>query len=346
MDIKTAKKLNIPNTFGVYLFINKNEDILYIGKAINLRKRILDHFKKNVFPDSSVIPQINRIEFIITKDEKTALILENKLIKKYLPKYNTQWKDDKNYTFVAITREDFPLIYTTHQTQEKNADFIGPFVSAKELKRVLSDLRKILPYRTCKTLPKKTCLYADLGLCLGYCIHHEYKSQYQRIIQILRALLEVYQGQGPRLEAYDISNLNGSLTAGSMVVFEKNKKSISQYRRFKIKTIIGQNDTASLREVLQRRLKHHEWPMPKIFILDGGKSQLKSAYQLRIPVLGITKTKRQKNKASLCSPFSKKVLNLHKLPREIAEVILQIRDESHRFALSYNKKQRIKKLTE
>ena len=122
MNIKTAKKLNITDLSGVYLFMDKNEAVLYIGKANNLKKRILDHFKQTVFPDTIVIPKISRIETITTKNEKEALLLENRLIKQYLPKYNTQWKDDKNYSFVALTNEDFPCVFTTGIVNE-----IGPF---------------------------------------------------------------------------------------------------------------------------------------------------------------------------------------------------------------------------
>lgn len=335
---------NLPKSPGVYLFRNAEEQILYIGKAKNLKKRVSDHFQKKSFPDQNFIDQVVGIETIGTKNEKEALILENRLIKQYHPKYNTQWKDDKNYAYVAISHEDFPLIFVTHQPHDKNFQYIGPFVSAKELKKLLAELRKILPYRTCKHLPKKTCLYYDMGLCLGYCVKPQYKSQYQRILQILSAILKIYEGKGGRSECYDISNLGGTLAVGSMVAFQNDKPNKSQYRKFKIKTVESQDDISSLREILQRRLKHAQWPSPDLFLLDGGLGQLKAARDLQIPVLAITKIERNPHKAKIFSPFSKKSLNLQNLPPELARFFLQIRDEAHRFAIGYNKKRRLMKL--
>ncbi len=334
----------LPQKPGVYLFRNIEEQILYIGKAKNLKKRVSDHFQKKTFPDQNFIDQVAGIETIGTKNEKEALILENRLIKQYHPKYNTQWKDDKNYAYVAISREDFPLIFITHQPQDKNFQYLGPFVSAKELKKLLADLRKILPYRTCKHLLKKSCLYYDMGLCLGYCINPQYKNQYQRILQMLSAILKLYEGKGGRSECYDISNLSGTLTVGSMVAFQNDKPDKSQYRKFKIKTVENQDDVSSLREILQRRLAHTQWATPDLFLLDGGKGQLKAARDLKIPVLAITKIERNPHKAKIFSPFSKKSLNLQSLPPELARFFLQIRDEAHRFAISYNKKRRLMKL--
>ncbi|MFA5165694.1 MAG: GIY-YIG nuclease family protein [Candidatus Paceibacterota bacterium] len=334
----------LPQKPGVYLFRNIEEQILYIGKAKNLKKRVSDHFLKKSFPDQNFIDQVSGVETIGTKTEKEALILENRLIKQYRPKYNTQWKDDKNYAYVAIGEENFPLIFVTHQTHNKEFEYIGPFVSAKELKKLLAELRKILPFRTCKHFPKKTCLYYDMGLCLGYCINAQYKNQYQRILQMLCAILKLYEGKGGRSECYDISNLGGTLCVGSMVAFKNNKPDKSQYRKFKIKSVSGQDDVSSLREILQRRLNHKSWPTPELFLLDGGKGQLKAARDLHIPVLAITKIERNPHKAKIFSPFSKKALNLQTLPPELARFFLQIRDEAHRFAIGYNKKRRMMKL--
>ncbi|HNY97537.1 MAG TPA: GIY-YIG nuclease family protein [Candidatus Pacearchaeota archaeon] len=343
MDILKEKLNNLPKNPGAYLLKGQNEAILYIGKAKNIKKRVLDHFKNKKFPDTIIIPRISDIDYIETENEKQALILELQLIKKYKPKYNVQWQDDKNYSLVNITGETIPRIFTGHQPQESLTQF-GPFVSAKELKSFLAELRKILPYRTCKRLPRKPCLYFDLGVCLGYCIKPQLKKKYARIIRSLTVLLGLYKDAPLRIEAYDISNLSGSLGVGSMVVVTNGKPDKTQYKKFKIKTVQGQNDVACLREVLNRRMKHTEWTLPDLIILDGGKGQLKAAAKITIPVLAMSKIRRDQKKAKIFSPFAKNSISLDKLPQEIQRIFFTLRNEAHRFAISYNIKRREKKL--
>jgi excinuclease ABC subunit C len=189
-------------------------------------------------------------------------------------------------------------------------------------------------------------------------IYKKRKSSYVKMIATLKALTRIYQGNtgvcrgltsqeedrslqtGIRIECYDISNLAGTLAVGSMVVFENGKPNKNEYRKFKIKTVAGQNDVASLREVLLRRLKHAEWPLPDLIVLDGGKGQLKAAREIDIPVVALAKIK--KNDGKLFSPFSKNYSQLSKLPKNISDLFLQIRNEAHRFAIGYNVLRRVK----
>ncbi len=345
MDILKEKLDNLPKPPGVYLFKDQSEAILYIGKAKNIKKRVSDHLKNQGFPDAIIVPKIDEIDYIGTEDEKQALLLELQLIKKYKPKYNTQWQDDKNYSLVNITNEPIPRIFTGHQPLN-NAKQIGFFVSAKELKLFLAELRKTLPYRTCKNFPKKACLYSDIGTCLGYCIKPQLKKRYTRIIKMLEIFLEMYKGAPLRIEAYDISNLSGSLGVGSMVVMQNGKPDKTQYKRFKIKAVRGQNDVACLREILKRRMKHFQWTFPDLIVLDGGKGQLKAGKNIDIPILAMAKIKRSQNQAKIFSPFSKRPISLNKMPQEIQKIFFTLRDEAHRFAIAYNIKRREKKLFE
>ena len=164
----------IPKVPGVYCFLNEKE-ILYIGKAANLRERIKNHFQQPSFKDYLFLDKVEKIGYIKTGSEIEALILEANLIKKYQPKFNVIWRDDKNYFFVGITNEDFPRIFLSHQKKLKNKEelkttFIGPFVDGKALKQTLKILRKIFPFRSCKKLPKRPCLWYHLGYCLGPCL--------------------------------------------------------------------------------------------------------------------------------------------------------------------------------
>jgi excinuclease ABC subunit C len=150
-----------------------------------------------------------------------------------------------------------------------------------------------------------------------------------------------------RIEAYDISNIQGKEASGAMVVFRNYEPDKSQYRKFKIKVAGKPNDIAMLKEVLRRRFKHPEWQLPDLILVDGGKAQLNAAVncKLQIPnckhikVMAIAKKKNE-----LFIEGRKKSIMLNSLPREIFNLILQLRDEAHRFAISYHKKLRERRL--
>jgi len=378
MEPKLKDKIeNLSGQPGVYFFKDINERVIYVGKAKDLKKRVKNHFQK---PDQhffDFIPQIADIDYILADSENAALILEQQFIKKLQPRWNVEWKDDKSYFHIALTAETFPRIYLTHQPslncdanlQGSTLHNFGPFVSGKEVKSFLKEIRKALPYRSCRNLPKKPCFYQSLGLCAAPCeaviraapshardLYKKRKSSYVGMIATLETLIKIYEGKTGvgkgltsqeedrplptkmRIEGYDISNLAGTLAVGSMVVFENGTANKNEYRKFKIKTIEGQNDVASLREVLQRRLKHVEWPLPDLIVLDGGKGQLKAARGIGIPVVALAKIGDKDGK--LFTPFSKNYAQLSKLPSNLSNLFLQIRNESHRFAIIYNKKRR------
>ena len=140
-----------------------------------------------------------------------------------------------------------------------------------------------------------------------------------------------------RIEAYDISNIQGKLATGSMVVFINGKPDNSLYRKFKIKISGKPDDTAMIKEVLTRRMKHKEWPLPDLFLIDGGKGQLSTAKKVikNIPVAALAKRNNE-----LFIENQKNPVLLKNMPREISDLILQLRDEAHRFAITYHKKLR------
>ncbi|MCX6758208.1 MAG: hypothetical protein NTX14_00685 [Candidatus Nealsonbacteria bacterium] len=166
--------------------------------------------------------------------------------------------------------------------------------------------------------------------------------KYRHSLDSLFAILSLYRGAPLRIEGYDISNISGTLAVGSMVVFEGAKRKPDDYRKFKIKTIEGQNDVASLKEVLSRRQKHPEWLQADLILLDGGKGQLKAAKGFKSPVIALAKIKRSSGK--IFSPFSKSYVLLDKLPRDLRDIFLRVRDEAHRFAITYHKQRREKQL--
>lgn len=315
---KIIKKL--PQSPGVYLFFGRTGEILYIGKAINLRSRVRSHFNKNSadFFKGDLIKRIANLDWIITKDEKQALLLENQLIKKYQPRYNIQWRDDKSYFHVAFTPDEWPRVQIVHQPslrgpeiiegpkqshgrRQKNGiasllrqsgvtrndtNAIGPFVSGRELKQTLRALRKIFPFRTCKNPYDKPCLQAHLGLCAAHKISNlrlnedKAHQRYANLLNALFQILRLYAGEPIRVEAYDISNIQGTNATASMIVFDGAKPKKLDYRRFRIKTVRGANDIAMIKETLRRRLNHPEWPRPDLILIDGGRAQLNAALSL------------------------------------------------------------------
>ena len=155
-------------------------------------------------------------------------------------------------------------------------------------------------------------------------------------------MLKIYLGKSGRIEGYDISSISGSFAVGSMVVFSGNKKNSNQYRKFKIKRKKGQDDVGCLREILLRRMKHKEWKIPDLVVLDGGKGQLRAARGLEVPVIALAKKEKRKTAARIYTPFSKKSLDLEELPEEVRKTLFALRDEAHRFAITYHKKRREK----
>ncbi|MFX1573234.1 MAG: excinuclease ABC subunit UvrC [Promethearchaeota archaeon] len=189
-EIELQRK-SLPNETGVYLFIDKKGSILYIGKAINLKKRVNQYFLKTSYNDpyyeekiKELVSKIHSIEYIITENEKEALLLENIQIKKHLPPFNVIMRDSKSYPWVAIYyAEAFPRIRVIRNPEKFSQDnlFLGPYTDKKEIIRVLRDLRKIFPYCSCKKPVKKKkrpCLYFQLKLCPGPCFTKITKQEY------------------------------------------------------------------------------------------------------------------------------------------------------------------------
>ena len=180
---------------------------------------------------------------------------------------------------------------------------------------------------------------------------------YLHSLNTLSQLLRLYVGEPVRIEAYDISNIQGDWATGSMVVFEGMKAKKSDYRKFRIKTVRGANDTAMIKEVLRRRLNHPEWPRPDLILIDGGKGQLNAASSVAKNLGQMANGKSfQSHKLLAISPmlpaiislakreeeiyteFSKRGLKIKELPIPLRLTLQAIRNEAHRFAIAYYRK--------
>ncbi len=203
IDLKKFTPKKIPQKSGTYLFLNKNKQPIYIGKAANLRSRLSSYFQKNITKKTGqIIKNAKTVKFFITKSDFAALLLEAKLINQYQPKYNVVLKDDKRYLYIKITQEDFPQIGTARKTTP-GATLFGPFPSAKTVRFILKQIRTIFPYRSCRKIPSKACLYYHLGLCPAPCINNnpkdrkDYQKQIEKIKKILsgqsQSIIDQYQ---------------------------------------------------------------------------------------------------------------------------------------------------------
>lgn len=172
---------------------------LYIGKAVNLRSRLLSYKKQSDTRASIMVGLAKTLNWHTTPTDIEALILESQLIKKFKPRFNIEWRDDKNYFLVAVTDEEFPQFILTHQIRSHKikkpvCKYIGPFTEGEPLKATLRVLRGLFPYCTCKQTHHLKCLNAHIGKCPGYCClktpaTSEQKKEYARNIRAIRDLL-------------------------------------------------------------------------------------------------------------------------------------------------------------
>ena len=547
MDSLEEKVNTLPSNPGVYLMKDDTGKILYVGKASSLARRVRNYFGPNARLHAitpQLMPRVRDIDYVITDNAVEALILENNLIKKYMPRYNIKLKDDKRYPFLKLTVEDFPRISMTRNVQRDGAKYFGPYTHAKATRQTLKEITKAFPVRTCDLVieegkANRPCLDFHIGRCLGPCTGEVTGEEYREVVKnisrflkgdgrsilkeltgkmkeaaaeldferaaqirdriesiqkvlekqkisssggedqdviglyqkddeacvqifmvrggkmtdkehffmtgteesspsdILTAFVEQYyehasfvpktiilqdelempeaivawleakrgssvtlhvpqkgrkldlvemasknaratleraksqtvfkQDDNPgliglrdllslprqphRIDAFDISNLGGSMAVGSMVVFQDGKPEKSEYRRYRIKTVKGQDDFAMMREVITRRFRaslEGTTPLPDLVLVDGGKGQLNSALAAlkdvelteRPPIIGLAKKFEH-----IFLPGQSDPLVLRDRDPAL-HLIQRIRDEAHRFAVAYHRTLRGRTITE
>jgi excinuclease ABC subunit C len=386
---------------GVYIMKDENGNILYVGKAVSLRKRVQSYFRKGRFLSKTdfLVSGIRDIECLPTASEAEALILEASLIKQHQPKFNVDLRDDKSYPYIEITNEEFPRVGVVRPRERKKGyQYYGPYVNAQLIREALTIIRKIFPFRTCEPFPSRECLDYHIGLCHAPCVALIDAKEYAKNIRNVRLILEgkkdelyrnltedmdalvreknfesagkvrdqiraigaLYSGtkdvnyykeseqlqralglskRPDRIEAFDISNIMGNQAVGSMVSFFNGKPDKNNYRRFRIKTVEGIDDFKMIGEVVGRRyfrLKKENLPFPDLILIDGGKGQLAAAgaelerLDVDIPIISLAKQEEEIFLPKRRSPviLAKDSLGLQLLQR--------VRDEAHRFALSYH----------
>ena len=382
------RKTKLPDKPGVYLFLGDKEEILYVGRATNLKKRVASYFRN---PPAGGDPRIKemvglavKMKHYVTETVLESFILEANLIKKYWPKYNIREKDDRSFVYIVIAKADYPKpVIARGKDLEKfpsgSAKVFGPYKSLRIAGEILKIARRIFPYGTC--LPRsssdngrgkpdqgKPCFHYQIGLCPGICVGAISKKDYQKNINNLilflsgekKRLIKKLAKENPkqaeslkhirdasllvredggegekinRLEAYDISHFAGKETYGAMVVFSDGEENKNEYRLFKIKSAPANDDLAALRETIERRFRHKEWPAPDLIVIDGGRPQVLAVSRvlrdnnIKTPMLGISKLGNDK----LVFPLGTKK-SFQELAEASKNILLRSRDEAHRFA--------------
>lgn len=412
----------IPFTPGVYFMKAGDGQILYIGKARSLRKRVRSYLaNKPMLPKISILmSKVAQIDYIETPTEVDALLLESRLIRRYKPRYNKELKDDKSYPLLKITREEYPRIHLTRK-KDRRGDFYGPYTDAKLLREAISLIHTLFPIRKCQKLPKTACLYYHIGQCLAPCIKPDIQQDYDRMVQEVRGFLgggkrsfieyltdrmhdaadqlrfEDAQFFKEQIEAlsklrlkkfswkkpeasialsatlqlrkvlgteklpekivcFDVSNIQGEEAVASRVSFYRELPDKMEYRRYKIKTVEGINDYAMIQEALGRMLtgikEGRESFVPDVIMIDGGKGHLNAAAKVldREGFEGtalISLAKRFETvytRSSLSSPNLIRQLPLQRSSSAL-HLLQKIRDEAHRFAITYHRSLKARGLT-
>jgi excinuclease ABC subunit C len=191
----------LPSQPGIYKYLSEEDQIIYIGKAKDLKKRVSSYFTKNdhSYRISRMVFLIRKIEFVIVDTEQDAFLLENSLIKKYQPRYNVMLKDDKTYPFICIKKEPFPRVFLTRKIIKDGSEYLGPYTSVYNAKIVLELMKQIFPLRTCnlaltdkniEAKKFKVCLEYHVKNCMGPCEALQSKEDYDKNIQQIRNILK------------------------------------------------------------------------------------------------------------------------------------------------------------
>lgn len=208
-----------PHKPGCYLMKDKNNCIIYVGKSKNLKNRLSSYFKQtHTGKTMMLVRDIESFEYIITNSEVESLLLELNLIKKYTPKYNILYKDDKTYPYIELTNDAIPrllIVRNPNIKKGKNRRLFGPYPNVTAAKRVVEILNRLYPLRKCKNMPKKECLYYHIGECLGYCIH---KSDETEISKMKEEIIAFFNGNSDKVIERLTEKMN---IASSKLQFEK-----------------------------------------------------------------------------------------------------------------------------
>ncbi len=266
-----ARLRALPAKPGVYLFKDREGNVIYVGKAANLKSRVRSYFGAASNLSSKIqrlVPNIQDFEFVITNSEQEALILECDTIKRYAPKFNASLKDNKTFPYLKIDiREDWPGVYITRRVQKDGARYFGPFASAGSVRKTLRLIKKIFPYRSCSKRidgnDKRPCLDYYIHQCLGPCVGAVEKDEYREVINqvilflqgkqelILRELNAKMKGAAQQLQFERAALLRDQIDAIEKVI--EGQRIATTLRGEKDVVGLAQNETVAYVELFSVR---------------------------------------------------------------------------------------------
>ncbi|MBN1445600.1 MAG: excinuclease ABC subunit UvrC [Candidatus Omnitrophica bacterium] len=413
---KIPEKLgDTPDIPGVYLMKDRKGSVIYIGKAVSLKRRIASYFRPSGSANPSLAENIADFDIIPAASEAEALILENSLIKKHRPKYNVDMKDDKSYPLVKITAEKFPSLLIVREKKDGRSLYFGPFTNVELLKGIIKFIRRYYPVRNCRhNLDRKKvrlCTQYHIGRCSGPCGGKISEKEYGDIVRGMAAffrgnygefakklkrqmaaavknldfekaqeikkrlfMLEDMRGRFPlrdekslllysesnvleklgktlklgkipyHIEGYDVSNISGVYATAGKVSFKGGAADKCNYRKYRIRWSGGIDDCRMIEEVLMRRFDSEEErkEIPDLILVDGGRGQLNAAVKtLRKMKAAVPAVSLAKRAEDVYLPGGKTPLRLKEDSPEL-HLLQAVRDEAHRFAVSYHRKLRVK----
>jgi len=424
MNIR-EKIRTLPHSPGVYIFRAISGKVIYVGKAVNLKKRVQQYFRKSSAQLAdpkfrSLVKSIEDIEIFQTNSENEALLLETRLIKEYSPQFNVLMRDDKRFFMIKIDlREKIPVLKLVRLKKNDGCLYFGPFPHGNALRETAEFISAYFGLRVCGNPDPNIndynhCVAGPTGRCSAPCIgktsEENYRKRLNEAIDVLngntteiekeiekemkieaekanyekaaelrdiatnikslfkpeRKFLNAYIRKNlttdslielqkvlnlpdlpRRIEAFDISNIAGTLAVASMVVFSDGKPEKKSYRRFRIKTKNSPDDFAMMEEVVGRRIKRlieEKKDLPNLILIDGGKGQLNAAVKAvknitekKIPIAGLAKKQEE-----LFLPEKEGILLSRYSPA--LKLLQAIRDEAHRFAIAYHRELRDKRI--
>lgn len=258
----------VPKKSGCYLMYNKDNIVIYVGKAKILFNRLHSYFnREHTGKTKKMVSEIDHFEYIVTNSETEAFILEINLIKKYDPKYNILLRDDKSYPYIELTDEKYPRLRVKRQINisKKSSHLFGPYPNVYAARRMVNLLNRLYPLRKCDTMPKKVCLYYHINECLGYCENKDINCDIY-----LREILSILNGNNKLL----IDKINEKIKINSdSLNYEVCKELVDELGY--IKTILNSEIVVELDDNLNRDIVNYYYDNSfisiVIFFIRGGK---------------------------------------------------------------------------
>ena len=345
----------IPENPGCYLMKDKDNNIIYVGKAKNLKRRVNSYFNKVQTGKTRVlVDNICSFEYIVTNSEVECLILEINLIKKYNPKYNILLKDDKTYPYIVLTNDKYPILKIVRSKNRKkiNGKIFGPYPNVTSARETVDVISRVYPLRKCAKLKKDYCLYYHINECLGYCKNNidedKISNMTKEIVSILNGNYKLITTklEDKMISASERLDYEKALLYKNMIDNIKstiNKQIIVSNIKYNF-DVFGyfvKDDLSAMKEVIYRRYFKcllEDLLLPDLIIVDGGETQIKVAKEvleslkLNIKIIGLKKDDKHRTKYIIDDNY-----NTIEVSNELFLYLTRMQDEVHRFAITYHR---------